>query len=62
MFNLPGIFLVTLKEWLVLGNKLNYIQTNIGAKVFNLSTFIFNRLSKSNVKVLTICLGLCRLC
>ena len=32
-FNLPLIFLVTLKEWLVLRDKLNYSQTNVGAKV-----------------------------
>ena len=32
-FNLPAIFLVTFKELLVLKNKLNYTQTNIGAKL-----------------------------
>ena len=32
-FNLPAIFLVTLKEWLVLRDKLNYTQTNIRAKL-----------------------------
>ena len=32
-FNLSGIFLVTLKEWLVLRDKLNYTQTNIGVKL-----------------------------
>ena len=32
-FNLPGILLVTLKEWLVLREKLNYTQKNIRAKV-----------------------------
>ena len=32
-FNLPAIFLVTLKEWLVLRDKPNYRQTNVGSKV-----------------------------
>ena len=32
-FNLPLTFLVTLKEWLVLRDKLNNSQTNVGAKV-----------------------------
>jgi len=30
---LSSIVLVTLKEWLVLGNKLNYTHTKVGAKV-----------------------------
>ena len=32
-FNLPAIFLLTLKEWLVLRDKLNYTQKSIGAKL-----------------------------
>ena len=32
-FNLPAILLVTIKEWVVLRDKLNYTQTNVGAKV-----------------------------
>ena len=32
-FNRPAICLVTLKEWLVLRDKLIYTQTNMGAKL-----------------------------
>ena len=32
-FNLPAIFLATLKEWLVLREKPNYSQITVGAKV-----------------------------
>ena len=60
-FNLPAIFLVTLKEQLVLRNKLNYTQ-KISEKQFNLSNLHFKRFSKSNGKVLTLCLGLWCLC
>ena len=46
------IELVTVKEWLVLRNKLNYTHTKIGAKVQTPRNFSFNRVSNSNVNYL----------
>ena len=55
---LSSIVLVTLKEWLILRNKLNYTHTNFGAKVHFSSTYSFNRLSKSYIRFFKEC-GVC---
>ena len=54
---LSSTVLVTLKELRVLTNKLKYAHKKSEQSPTS-STISFNRLSNSNVKILTICLGL----
>ena len=50
---LRSIMLVTIKEWLLLGNKLNYTHTKIGAKVQPHQPSVY-QLTSDNVRLFSL--------